>query len=355
MSYRYPHFIKQNIAPPGAKSIGVYDSTGKKVMNVPLGGLTPPDPKKLYSFGLVSDTHLFYDGAPWINWNPNEKFDNALSYCETTGCSFCIVCGDLTQTGLYLQAVDGDMSTLYMDERQFAKHKEICDKHTIPVYALMGNHESYYEQPITNNLDKMLTYTGKDVLCYTVSQGNDLFILLGQPKDRAVVSDEDFKWFKQTLENNKDKRCFVFVHSYIEEDSGDAKDVRENSIFEDGFWGTKNKIAFMELMKQYTNTVLFHGHSHIKFEYQELDKSANYTDKNGFKSVHIPSLGKPRDVIRNDMGTPNDETDDVYTNDYANDESQGYIVDVYADYIVLNGMDLVHNTPIPLGTYKITT
>jgi hypothetical protein len=38
-----------------------------------------------------------------------------------------------------------------------------------------------------------------------------------------------------------------------------------------------------------------------------------------------------------------------------NGESQGYIVDVYDDCIVLNGMDFISNKPIPLGVYKIDT
>ena len=154
------------------------------------------------------------------------------------------------------------------------------------------------------------------------------------------MSDSDFEWFSETLEANKDRRCFVFVHSYIEEDSGDAGDYRENSIFQ--YWGTTKRTAFMNLLKQYDNVILFHGHSHIKFECQELDKDATYTEKNGFKSVHIPSLGRPRNVDITSSTTP-----------YADSESQGYIVDVYDDRIVLNGMEFVNNKPIPLGTYII--
>ena len=35
--------------------------------------------------------------------------------------------------------------------------------------------------------------------------------------------------------------------------------------------------------------------------------------------------------------------------------AQGYIADVYDDCIVLNGMDFVTETPVPLGVYKIDT
>ena len=177
MAYKYEHFIPQNTAPKGAQKIGVYDSNGRKVCTIPLGGLTPPSSQKQYSFGLVSDIHLFKSAT---NWDGNGKFDRALSYLESYGCSMCIVSGDLTQTGFYDEQSGGGY---VLNEAQFAKYKEICDKHTIPVYSLMGNHESYYGQAITNNLAKMKTYTGKDVLSYTVAQGNDLFILCGQPRD----------------------------------------------------------------------------------------------------------------------------------------------------------------------------
>ena len=332
MPYVYRHFIPQNTAPSGAQKIGVYDGD-KRVLTIPLGGLTPSTGTKLYSFGLVSDIHLYPIAA--VEWTPEVKFDNALTYFESKGCMFCVQCGDFTQTGLFLE---GDR--VNMDTRQFAKYKEICDKHTIHIYGFCGNHESYMN-PIANNPEELRYYTGTD-LYYSVEQGSDLFILLGQPSPGYVMSDEAYNWLVATLEANTNKRCFVFVHSYIEEDSGDPCDIRENSIFE--AWGVTRTDAFTNLLSQYDNVILFHGHSHMKFQSQEFDTCANYTEKNGFKSVHIPSLGVPRDV---------DTVNKVSVND--NRASQGYIVDVYDDCIVLNGMDFINNVPVPLGTYRINT
>lgn len=340
MTYKYTHFIPQNIAPKGTKYIGVYDSNGNKIHTMSLGRLKPPTKEKLYSFGILSDIHVHFN--PYVAWQPIPKFDNALTYFESKGCAFCVACGDLTNTGFYLRTDESVAGTEYLDEQQFAKYKEICDKHTIPVYELMGNHESYYSMPISNNLELMETYTGNSELSYTITHGNDLFILCGQNHGSSVMSDEDFTWLGETLEANKDKRCFVFVHPYIEEDSGDAMDVRENSIFE--YWGTTKKTAFMNLLKQYENVILFHGHSHMKFECQELDVNANYTTRNGFKSVHIPSLGVPRDVDIENKKSVDDRS-----------ASQGYIVDVYDDFVVFNGWDFVKSEPVPLGTYKIDT
>ena len=347
MPYVYRHFIPQNTAPKGATKITVYDGNGNTVCTIPLGGLTPPTSKKLYSFGIVSDIHISHNTA--VAWKPIPKFDNALTLFENHGCVFCVASGDLTNTGFYRRTDENTAGTEYLDEQQFTKYKEVCDAHTIPVYGLCGNHESYYGQPITNNLALLGTYTGKNVLSYTVTHENDLFILCGQPRDTTVMTDEDFQWLGTTLEANKDKRCFVFVHSNIDdnveggiEDSGNPAFARENSIF--GYWGAAKTTNFINLLAKYPNAILFHGHTHIKFEAQQFDLDANYTEKNGFKSVHVPSCATPREVTDADGTWIAREAD-----------SQGYIVDVYDDCIVLNGMDLIGNKPVPLGVYKIDT
>lgn len=336
MPYVYRHFITQNTAPGEAKKIGVYRKVGEKtvkVFNFPLGGLTPPNEEPLYSFGLLSDIHVWKAAS---TWNGNAKFDNALAYLQSQGCVFCAHCGDITQTGFYNE---GDKNTFAPE--QFAKYKEICDKYTMPVYGICGNHESLGGVPITNNLSELKQYTGAD-LYYTIEQGNDLFIFIGQPNYNKVMGDDALAWFQTTLADNVNRRCFVFIHSYIEEDSGDAVDYRENSVFDD--WGVTKTNAFMDVMRQYPNAILFHGHSHVKFECQAYDINATYTERNGFKSVHVPSVGKPRDINLSTGETPED-----------NNGSQGYIVDVYADCIVLKGWDFVNNQYVPLGVYKIKT
>lgn len=345
MAYKYTHFIPQNTAPSGAKNIGVYDSTDKKICEISLGRMMPQNLAPLYSFGIISDLHI--TDNTHVAWQPIQKFDNALTYFENKNCAFCVVCGDLTNTGFYKRTDENDASTTYLDKAQFAKYKEICDKHTIPVYEICGNHESYYGMSITDNLDLLETYTGKSALSYTISQGNDLFILCGQNHGSSVMSDEDFAWLGATLEAHKDKRCFVFVHSHIDdnidggvEDSGNPCYARENSIF--GYWGQEKRTNFINLMKKYPNTVLFHGHTHMKFEAQQFDKSANYSEKNGFKSVHVPSCGAPRTLI-----TPNGDWI------AADNESQGYLVDVYNNFIILNGINFINGKYIPLGIYKI--
>lgn len=340
MAYKYEHFIPQNTAPSGAKSIGVYDENGKKVCTIPLGRLNPTAKEKLYSFGLLSDIHVNL----WTGDNNAVTFTNAMSYFDAQGCDFVCISGDLTNTGFYMYENDATVDTVnWYDEAQFAEYKRICELHpNMPVYECCGNHEGYVK-PITENLTGLEEFTGNG-LVHTKTQGNDVFIFVGQSEENIPMSKEHFEWLGATLEANKNRRCFVFVHPYVDaSDSGNPLGLHRTPLFnyasvsKHGF----DKSTFINLMANYPNAILFHGHSHMRFENQESVSNANYSDVLGFKSVHVPSTAYCRDIRSGTM---------------VNQEiAQGYIVDVYDDCIVLNGMDLINNEYVPLGVYKIDT
>lgn len=351
MSYIYRHLIAQSLSPPGTQRIVACNAAGEQVCTIPLGPLAPPAAQPLYSVGLFADIHLYPVAA--VNWHPETKFRAALGHCQANGCKVVIVSGDLSQTGFYRERTLDDGSVeKYYDPVQMQEYKNIREEFDIPVWALMGNHESYCRN-VTDSLDDVEDVIGIRALSYTISGGesternvhmdglgSDMFILCGQPSPGFVMSDEDFQWLTEILADNAHRRCFLFIHSYIEEDAGDPADVRENSIFE--LWGAARKSEFMALLRQYPNVVLFHGHSHMKFCNQEHDAAANYSERNGFKSVHIPSLATPRDI-------------DFENNKSVDDPnaSEGYIVDVYPDGIHLRGWDFVADNPSPLGTMWI--
>lgn len=328
MTYKYDKFITQNIAPKKVKKIGVYDSNNNRIGSIMLNRLLHTSEEKKYSFGLISDLHFY---STDVAWNPITKVDNALSYFENNNCSFCCHTGDMTQTGFYNE---GDTTTLQIG--QFQNYKTICNKHTIQMYGICGNHESYVN-PIKNNLTELKTYTNIESLHYSISYNEDIFIFISQPQGTLPMTDEALQWLYQTLETNRNKRCFVFVHPYL--DCGNTNNLYGNDIF--SWWGTKTT-AFKNLLKHYENTLLFHGHSHNNFKCQEIDKIANYNENTGFKSIHIPSVSRPTKIV-----------DGVRSNDDT--QSYGYLVDVYENFIILNGIDFINNKPVPLGTYKIDT
>ena len=327
--YKYTHLIPKNIAPKDVTQIGVYDSKGKKACSVPLGRLKQPTQTKQYSFCALSDVHITRDTA-------SGDFQRALQYAETN-CDFTCIAGDLTEQG----------ST----ESQFVTYKSIVDTYakTKPVYAITGNHEHY-----NGYSDKYLSkYTGQP-LYYSFTMGNDVFVMVGHYGSYGdngwlaseFVSLEELQWLYQTLETNRNKRCFVFSHVFpAEHNVGNPNGFYINPLLWKTTDGSIGQV-FINLLKHYKNTILFHGHSHSRFELQEEDKTANYSDKDGYRSVHIPSLTVPRDIVD---GTRMD----VYA------ESEGYIVDVYDNYIILNGRDFIDNDQdghlLPIATYKIDT
>lgn len=328
--------IAENVAPPNAKSLAIYDGT-KRIGTVDISHMRPTNlGERLYSFGLLSDVH-----CNTASGNPNpSRFDNALTYFETQGVDFCCVSGDLTNIGFYQSA---DATEIYRG--QFAEYKRICDLHpNLPVYECCGNHESYYGRSVTENLDLLEQYTGQG-LTYTMSWGDDVFVFVGQSQGSYPMSDADFAWLEETLEANKNKRCFVFIHPYVRpsgsiSDAGDPLRLHKEPLFT--YWGSTKTNDFIALMSRYPNAVLFHGHSHMDFENQFVVPNANYSTVLGFKSVHIPSTAYTRNVI----------TGAIVENKSG---AQGYICDVYAGYIVLKGYDFTEGKNVPIAQYCLDT
>ena len=309
---RYQDFIPENTAPVGTKQIGIYNQKGVRVGHISPGHLRKDKGNKRYSFGALADVHMQYETAP-------EDFRTALTYLNKEA-DFVCVCGDLTTNGtanelsLYKQYVD-----------QYAK---------IPVYTIAGNHEGYN----SDILSILENYTGKP-LYYSFLQGQDVFIMLGvqQHAKGALFAPGELQWLYETLEENRNKRCFVFQHVYPKESS---LGLHFNSI-----WGGTEAAVFTSLMQHYPNVILFHGHSHLRFDLQgKYGEKANYDKDLGCHSVHISSISSPRDA---------NSTDNGYVWVYG--DSEGYLVDVYEQGIHLRGRDFIRGTFLPIASYWLDT
>jgi hypothetical protein len=196
---------------------------------------------------------------------------------------------------------------------------------------------------------RITTYTGHP-LYYSFTHGEDVFIMVGtlggeMYSDGVVFADGELQWLYETLEANRNKRCFVFQHIFAgvtnEAVCGNATGLYTNWCWHD----TDECIVFENLMKHYKNVVWFHGHSHLKYSLQKFGQLyANYSGAEGFRSVHIPSLAVPRADTNND-GAP----DTIYA------ESEGYVVDVYDNGINLRGRDFVKGEFLPIASYWLDT
>jgi 3',5'-cyclic AMP phosphodiesterase CpdA len=331
---RYREFIHENVAPLNARRIGIYDGNGNRVGQIPLGSLTPPTMgKKLYSFGALSDVHIGYDTAA-------SDFQRALSYLAEVA-EFVCISGDLTGDG---------------SDAQLAQYKAIVDGQALPVYAVTGNHEAYDGRPVTT--EKIQPYTGHP-LYYSFEYGNDVFIMVGtiggeSYSNGVVFAERELQWLHETLEANRNKRCFVFQHIFAgvtyATSSGYATEAvcgNAGGLYTNWCWhDTAECSTFENLMKQYPNVVWFHGHSHLRYSMQKYGQLyANYSDAEGYKEVHIPSLAVPRQ----------DDTDGDGKLDANYNGSEGYVVDVYENGIHLRGRDFIEGVFLPIASYWIDT
>lgn len=323
----YTKFIPQNTAPIGTRRIGIYDTNGNRAGQIPLGSLTPPNPaEKLYRFGALSDIHLQYDTA-------QNDFRVALEYLNgEEDVSFTCVCGDLTSKGT---------------ASELQVFKDYVDAHSpdTPVYAIAGNHDA------TNALefDTLRPYTGQG-LWYSFERNGDVFIMVGEKAWDYTwpFSVEEMQWLYNTLEANRNKRCFVFQHLLSFEGCGNPYPSLESPTTD--ILGCENTSRFsnvpgrifISLMRHYKNCIWFHGHSHTSFECQADNAAANYDQYYGIHSVHIPSLAVTREY-------ENAEKVERYS------ESEGYVVDVYADGVHLRGRDFVKGEFLPIASYWLDT
>lgn len=319
----YKGFIPSNKAPVGATKIGVYNTNGTRVGSIAIPSAFQLNlGNKLYSFGALSDVHIGYPTA-------EEDFERALKYLsDTEMVEFITIAGDLTVK-----------ATL----DQFKTFRSIIDKHcTVPVYAIAGNHDTPEHGGATVS-DLVAKYT-ENPLYYSFTEGNDVYIMLGVAQESSFshMAPGALQWLQSVLEQNKDKRCFIITHVYTNNSSGDPFNVYGHDM-----WAGDEEKIFMSLLNHYPNVTLFHGHSHVEFALQSLTDKAIVDVSKRYNSIHIPSVTAPRTCKLVD-GLVED-------NHYLYEESEGYVVDVYENGIVLRGYDFVNAKFIPSAHYYIDT
>ncbi|MBQ8567177.1 MAG: InlB B-repeat-containing protein [Clostridia bacterium] len=323
LNVTYKGFIPSNKAPMDATMIGVYNSNGTRVGSIIIPESFRKDfGKKLYSFGALSDVHIGYPTA-------EEDFERALKYlADTEKVEFITIAGDLTVK-----------ATL----AQFKTFRSIIDKHcSVPVYAIAGNHDTP-EHGGPSVTDLVVRYT-ENPLYYSFTEGNDVYIMLGvaQESSFAHMAPGALQWLQTVLEQNKDKRCFIVTHVYTNNSSGDPFNVYGHDM-----WAGDEEEIFMSLLNHYPNVTVFHGHSHVEFALQSLTEKAIIDVSKKYNSIHVPSVTAPRTCKLVD-GLVED-------NHYLYEESEGYVVDVYENGIVLRGYDFVNAKFIPYAHYYIDT
>lgn len=319
----YVHFIQENYIPNSVKKLGIYDSSENKVGSIRAMHKSIKD--KRYSFMLISDVHI--TGAD--DDDGTTDFIRAVEFAESSNIDFTCVCGDVVDSGT---------------EYVFNKYKNLKAQYTTKqIYEISGNHETYPTGYVTS--ETLIKYYGNP-LYYSFEHDGDVFIMIGEYgwTDNTPFLKEELQFLYECLETNRNKRCFVFQHifNWQDGDSGNPGNFYSHDIFALSDNNAKQRECFLNLLKHYKNTIWFHGHSHAAFETQTIMLNAIYSDELGYKSIHVPSLAKPKDIVNGEVAT-------------LTEESQGYIVDVCKDRILLQGRNFVEGKYLPSAMYAIET
>ena len=318
-------FIPTNIIPKEAtKILAIKDNEIKAEYIIPSNKLNADT--KLYSIGLLSDIHIDVTND---QSNSVSDFQNALSRFKAENVTAICCTGDTV--------VDGTQA-------EVEKFIEVKNSTTIPMYIARGNHDCRsYSLANWNLVEPNGVYFEKEV-------GGDIYLFMGLNAENYtdnIFTTAQLDWLEQRLEYYKNRRVFLFEHVFIEP-VGNV-----NSLYPWSSMGnTEGQPAkrFRNLMKKYRNVILFTGHSHLEFILQRLGDNANCSERTSIlcHRVHIPSCAQPR---------ANDEsTEDIKENTYAKyGSSEGYVMDVYQNYIILKGINFVDNKYLPLAQYRINT
>ena len=306
-----------------------------------------------YRFGATSDVHMNFEE---LGFGSLAKWDKTMDFFYNHNVDNVIVTGDMT----------GDSNLDYEYKYYLSAIEPYMDIND--VYECIGNHGNTSSSiklftKYTSGNDEVHPFEGSPYY-YVVKEGKDesyrdnLFIFMAQelksPSDSAAYdnfSKEQIDWLESVLKQfeNTETNIFLIEHSpFLNWSPGDRYngDYTRKITFKESYTQT---MRLKGLLEKYKNIIMMSGHTHLTFYENE-----NYSDQyDSFcRMVHVSS-GTQTSSYNNGSSLTSD-TDGRCPNtiDYG---SEGYIVDVYKDYIVYTGYNISTNRIIPAACLLIPT
>lgn len=308
----------------------------------------------LYTFGAISDPQLANDSYGSNSYPYDEThFAAALETLAKRGVSFTVSSGDTVN--------DQNGSQTYAAE--FKRYQRLLadSSYSSPIYEANGNHDvgtvwdkngNYY-----NNNTPFVKGTGLDSVKSTINTGNpyfeitepttgDHFIFMAleggfYTNKGTQFSTAQLDWLEGLLKKYKDdgKNIFIIEHANVA-GWGSGDKLTTPYYYDLGLIKTNPDVArFIKLMETYKDAVIITGHTHL-----ELSAQYNYSDNNGTSAVmiHNSAIGGVRRLVNGSI-----------------DRSavlglcEGYIVEVYKDFVLFNGTNLYYNETMPQCCYIV--
>ena len=280
----------------------------------------------LYSFGVMSDLHIPSDETSDTVYGSKyqgiTKFTNAVNILNNSDIEFLCTTGDLSTYGYAVQ---------------YENLSNILNNFNKSFYTCSGNHDGAYSDEKNTLWNNKFGHN----MNYVFTKNNDVFIFLSFKNAGTEINPYDtyIDWLETQLNTYKNKRVFLFMHYPIRGYAG----LKTNQIY--GFLENATEDErILKLLKQHLNVHCFSGHTHYIFELQEKYPNINVSKLDYYYTslIHVPSLTQPR----NDAGNMTNLSD-------SNQYLEMWKVNVYADKIVLNAINLVNDQT--LYTYEIDT
>ncbi len=307
-----------------------------------------------YTFGVFSDVHFTTSAG-----KPNNSFTAAMNLYRDAGATFVVSCGDMTTGGR---------------EAEYAQFTSTYNAggYTMPLWTALGNHDILKwnldssltpEQALNNMKAAVNTFAnvnhnaGPEYTVtvpegegakhdYTMAYGDELFVFMGVgiASNCSVnaagnpinvdqkLADSQIEWLESVLNkyynvDKKDGQVFLIFHYYTLE-SGKYYSTATGTE-----WNSESSAKLDAVLREYPGVIHFNGHNHFYFDADMNMYAEEYV------SIHVPSLTNPRPSRD---GTEGSGT--VYEN---------YIVTVYDDCVIVNGVDAYTGTYTPHAMFMI--
>lgn len=321
-------------------------SSASAVYNVPSDKLLGrKSSERKYRFASYSDVHI--DGVYSTYKYADVHWEKALNTADARGAEFMVLSGDYVNNNVDYSGISTKEWKIY---QKILANSNYCN----PIYEAIGNHELW--QDVKGGTADFIKATGledskssADKAYFEKTLGGDHFIFMSMeggfyPDRVEEFSDEQLNWLEGLLSkySGDGKNIYIVEHSlFYKYGAGDKIDGEPyyDIPLKESQDSTKR---FKGILEKYKDTVFISGHTHIAF-----DEQYNYSDNNGTSAqmIHNSSVGGVRHV----------KSDGTLDRDYREDDTEGYIVDVFDNSIIFNGANLYYNMYDPNCCYIIKT
>lgn len=211
----------------------------------------------------------------------------------------------LTRIGIWNEHITPKDSTIhFFNETTEQGHlsyyfeREIPNTNKSDIYVMLSvDYGTTHDTAINNGYDcraaqKMLNYTDPNVIDIMNYLGQESRTYSQKQYDYQFYNNEELVWLKNIIDNNRNKRIFVFTHLFLPQKAGTNNSGQHYNYIEESFRisdKSTRQVAYClcglqfeflnKINNEYKNVIWFGGHSHYRWLWQKFDYKINICDE----------------------------------------------------------------------------